>query len=185
MTHRDRGGIGTHIIRESGLSRWVWGPRSESNPGLTIFVNFQILSTIIHRLSSINSWLITRWSYQQLVDKSKSLSTIHSWQRVEDGIHIFCQEYHHVMTLYGGPWRGGPVPPHWWEKQSDRCLHTTDLCWVNCCVLFFVYYNKWELKRRNEMGRCYERQSRMLRMSRTLTHWCSRIFVYYKGEIVS
>ena len=32
VTHRDRGGIGTHIIRERGLSLWVWGPRSESNP---------------------------------------------------------------------------------------------------------------------------------------------------------
>ena len=25
-------GIGTHIIRESGLSLWMWGPRRESNP---------------------------------------------------------------------------------------------------------------------------------------------------------
>jgi hypothetical protein len=48
-----------------------------ASPSLTVFVNFQILSTIIHRLSSINSWLITRWSYQQFVDKSKSLSAIH------------------------------------------------------------------------------------------------------------
>ena len=48
-----------------------------ASPALTVFVNFQILSTIIHRLSSINSWLITRWSYQQFVDKSKSLSSIH------------------------------------------------------------------------------------------------------------
>jgi hypothetical protein len=40
-----------------------------SSPTLTVFVNFQTLSTIINRPSSINSWLITRWSYQQLVDK--------------------------------------------------------------------------------------------------------------------
>ncbi len=49
-----------------------------ASPILTVFVNFQILSTIIHRLCTINSWLITQWSYQQLVDKSKSSSTIHS-----------------------------------------------------------------------------------------------------------
>ena len=42
---------------------------SHTSP-LTSFVNFQILSTIIHRLTTINSWLTTRWSYQQLVDKS-------------------------------------------------------------------------------------------------------------------
>ena len=35
---------------------------------LTTFVNFQILSTIIHRVSVINSWLIRRFYYQQLVD---------------------------------------------------------------------------------------------------------------------
>jgi hypothetical protein len=39
-----------------------------SSPTLTVFVNFQTLSTIINRPSSINSWLIARWSYQQLVD---------------------------------------------------------------------------------------------------------------------
>ena len=36
---------------------------------LTVFVNFKTLSIIINRPSSINSWLIARWSYQLLVDK--------------------------------------------------------------------------------------------------------------------
>ena len=40
---------------------------------LTVFVNFQILSIIIHRLSSINSWLITRWPYQHLSSASSSI----------------------------------------------------------------------------------------------------------------
>ena len=40
-----------------------------SSPTLNVFVNFQTLSTIINRPSSINSWLIARWSHQQLVDK--------------------------------------------------------------------------------------------------------------------
>ena len=43
-----------------------------ASPTITVFVNFQISSTIMHRLSPINSWLITRWTYEQLVDKSKS-----------------------------------------------------------------------------------------------------------------
>ena len=55
-----------------------------ASPTLTAFVNFQIFSTIIPDSppsESINSWLITRWSYQQLVDKSKSLhdGLINSW----------------------------------------------------------------------------------------------------------
>jgi hypothetical protein len=33
-----------------------------ASPTLTTFVNFQILSTIIHRLSAINSWLTRRWT---------------------------------------------------------------------------------------------------------------------------
>ena len=41
-----------------------------------IFVNFQTLSTIINRPSSINSWLIERWSYQQLVLQSRSQVTV-------------------------------------------------------------------------------------------------------------
>jgi hypothetical protein len=51
-----------------------------ASPTLTVFVDhsFQILSTIIHRLYTIDSWLIIRWPYQQLVDWSKSLSTIDS-----------------------------------------------------------------------------------------------------------
>ena len=40
-----------------------------ASPTLPVFVNFQSLSTIIHRLSSINSWLITRWTYKQLVQR--------------------------------------------------------------------------------------------------------------------
>jgi hypothetical protein len=43
----------------------------------TEFMPFQKHSVLRHRLSSINSWLITWWSYQQFVDKTKSLSTIH------------------------------------------------------------------------------------------------------------
>jgi hypothetical protein len=78
VTHRDRWGIGTHIIRSGKVACLCACEDRGASPTVTAFVNFQILSTIIHRLFSINSWLITRWSYQQLVDKSKSLSTIHS-----------------------------------------------------------------------------------------------------------
>ena len=53
------------------------------SPTLTTFVNYQILSTIIHRHSDNHSWLIRRWSYKQLVDWSRSLWTVDCWQRVD------------------------------------------------------------------------------------------------------
>ena len=65
VTHRDRGGLGTHIIRSGKVACLCVCEDRGASPTLTAFVNFQILSTIIHRLSSINSWLITQWSDQQ------------------------------------------------------------------------------------------------------------------------
>jgi hypothetical protein len=72
------GAIGSHIT-----GKWIVSLCVRTDHPLqllsTVFVNFQTLSTIINRPSSINGWLISGWSYQQLVDKKKSLTTIHRW----------------------------------------------------------------------------------------------------------
>ena len=59
-----------------------------ASPTLTTFANFQILSTIVHRLSTINSWLIRRLFYQQLVDWSRSVSTVHSEHIVDNELIV-------------------------------------------------------------------------------------------------
>ena len=73
VTHRPGRATGAHIIRETGLSPCVWGPSIQSNPHCIYrfpnVINYhqQTLQYQQHD-GLINSWLISKSPYQQLVD---------------------------------------------------------------------------------------------------------------------
>ena len=50
-----------------------WVKPQEVPPFGMLMVKFQNLATVNYRHSDINSWLIRRWTHQQLVDNKNSL----------------------------------------------------------------------------------------------------------------